>query len=194
MDHHRQKVNLLSGVRHMPRTRPPARPHRKSLVMRRPARLHLHPPQPRRRIQHELHLRHHSPVLRVVPFPRSSSPAARRIPTAHRYLHRPSLARESCIDFDFHRLPAAEACSTVEERRFSAAQKSKMDEGFSPREHHLARRRFAQTKTAHGPKGPAPPFIYSLFSEYQNARGLLGHASSLYLPHGTNNLRQKSDV
>ncbi|MGA9259919.1 MAG: hypothetical protein WBV98_25245, partial [Candidatus Sulfotelmatobacter sp.] len=44
------------------------------------------------------------------------------------------------------------------------------------------------------PKGPAPPFIYSLFSEYQTTRGLLGHASALYLPHGTNNLRQKRDV
>ncbi len=95
LNHHRQKINLLRRVRHMLSRSPPARPHREPVVMRRPASLNLHPPQPPRsvhnhvialiipkrsrhpkpaprRIQHELHLSHLSHMLRVIPLPQSA--------------------------------------------------------------------------------------------------------------------------
>src|SRR5580700_11160717 len=123
LDHHRQKINLLRRVGHVLPRSPPASPNRKARVMRRPARFHLHSPQPPqriqnhvialvigkrprhakpppRRLQHELHLPHLSHMLAVVP-PSVPSRVPSRVPPRRSSLGRtpipPTPRHMSCL-------------------------------------------------------------------------------------------------
>lgn len=110
---HRQKVHLRRLIRNLPLASPPRRPHRKPPMMRRRARLHLHPPQPAARIHnkviplvisirpgdhqsphrcrhHKLHLRQITAILRVIPNPPTTPPPT---PQTHPTLPRPDPKR-----------------------------------------------------------------------------------------------------